>query len=357
MRRSIRVGTRSVARHTDMASWSPVGRLISIGIVVLLLAVSIGCGRGDEASDGNGSGANERQRTTGESSTSVDTTDAPTTSINGDDEDTTNELGSGAPTSSMPPDQSDQHAQPDPSTAAQPGSSAARVPVDAPSSGSAAGSVAGKLVVIDPGHNGNNWKHTSEINRQVDAGGFTKACNTTGTASGDLTETAFNLAVAQRLSALLSARGIKVVLTRSDNDGWGPCIDERGQIAARAGADLLVSIHADGSSAGNHGFHVISPTSIKGYTESIAAPSSVAAATIRDALVSNGFQPSTYIGKQGLIQRGDLGTLNRAEVPAIMIEAGNMKNSADLALLGSADGQQRLAAAIADGVQRFFQQR
>lgn len=216
------------------------------------------------------------------------------------------------------------------------------------------GTRTGMVVVIDPGHNGNNWRHTSEISRPVDAGGFSKSCNTTGTAAGNLIETAFNLAVAQRLKVILSSRGINVLLTRDNNDGWGLCIDERGQIAARAKADLLVSIHADGSSAGNHGFHVISPTPIEGYTGSTVGPSATAATAVRDALVANGFQPSTYVGRQGLIQRGDLGTLNRAKVPAIMIEAGNMKNSADLALLGSDEGQQRLAVAIANGVEHFL---
>src|SRR5436190_5071122 len=42
----------------------------------------------------------------------------------------------------------------------------------------------GRVVVLDPGHNGGNGSHPAEINRQVPAGrGKTKPCNTTGTAT------------------------------------------------------------------------------------------------------------------------------------------------------------------------------
>ena len=40
--------------------------------------------------------------------------------------------------------------------------------------------LAGMTVVLDPGHNRDNGQYPAEINRQVDAGGFPKACNTTG---------------------------------------------------------------------------------------------------------------------------------------------------------------------------------
>ena len=41
----------------------------------------------------------------------------------------------------------------------------------------------GVTIVLDPGHNGMNWAHPEEINRQVDIGTGTKACNTTGTST------------------------------------------------------------------------------------------------------------------------------------------------------------------------------
>src|SRR5437867_10679771 len=84
--------------------------------------------------------------------------------------------------------------------------------------------LAGKTIVIDPGHDGGNYAHPREINRLVDAGTLLKPCDTTGaeTVSG-YTEAAYNLDVALRLRAVLRAAGARVVLTRTTNSGWGPC--------------------------------------------------------------------------------------------------------------------------------------
>jgi N-acetylmuramoyl-L-alanine amidase len=207
------------------------------------------------------------------------------------------------------------------------------------------------VVVIDPGHNGANGSNPTEINRPVDAGGFQKACNTTGTSTdGGYSESRFNWEVAQLVRERLEDAGIRVVLTRDGDDGVGPCIDERGQIAARNGAAALVSIHADGAPAGASGFHVIHPGLRPGYTDATVEPSTALATALRDTLVAADFSPSSYVGSGGLDQRDDLGTLNRAEVPAVMLEAGNMRNPTDAAWITSDDGRRRLATAIADAL-------
>lgn len=223
----------------------------------------------------------------------------------------------------------------------------------APTTSGSSGSLAGTTIVVDPGHNGANGAHPAEIGRLVDAGGFSKACNTTGTASnaGD-TESAFNLAVGLELADRLRAMGATVVLTRSDDTGWGPCIDERGRVAAEAGADALVSIHADGADAAAHGFHVIRPGAVAGYTDGIVAPSAALATEVHDALVAAGMTPATYV-PDGMIERTDLGTLNQARVPAVMLEAGNMRHAGDAALLRSAEGRSTIAAALAAAVAAF----
>ncbi len=213
---------------------------------------------------------------------------------------------------------------------------------------------AGPLVVVDPGHNGANGAHPEVINRPVDAGGFQKACNTTGSATdGGVTESSVNWAIAQRLRDRLEAAGARVILTRDGDDGVGPCIDERGRTAAEHHADVLVSVHADGAPATAHGFHVIHPALRPGYTDATVGPSAQLAAKVRDALVAGHFTPAAYLGRDGLDERDDLGTLNRAGVPAVMVEAGNLRNDADAAMLTSPDGQSRLAAALADGVRAF----
>lgn len=184
--------------------------------------------------------------------------------------------------------------------------------------------LAGRVIVVDPGHNGANGEHPEEINRPVDAGGFEKACNTTGAATNaGISESSINWTVAQLVRDRLEDLGATVILTRTSDDGWGPCIDERGQTAARNRADLLLSVHADGAGSADHGFHVIHPGVVAGYTESSYEASVRLGQELRDSLERGGLVPSTYIGQDGLVERTDLGTLNRAEVPAAMVEAGN----------------------------------
>ncbi|HET8929846.1 MAG TPA: N-acetylmuramoyl-L-alanine amidase, partial [Acidimicrobiales bacterium] len=85
----------------------------------------------------------------------------------------------------------------------------------------------GKVVVIDPGHNGGNSSHPAEIGRQVPmAEGRTKECDTSGTQTNDgYPEHEFTFDVANRLAAALRARGAAVYLTRDDDSGVGPCVD------------------------------------------------------------------------------------------------------------------------------------
>ena len=251
----------------------------------------------------------------------------------------TSPIGTASTTSAAAPTSAPGTADPPPSTPRR-----AAVPPTVP---------AGTIVVLDPGHNGANGANPSSINRLVDAGGFQKACNTTGTAEGGLTESRYNWDLAQLVRNRLVLAGAQVLLTRQDDDGWGPCIDERGQLAATAGAAALVSLHADGAAASANGFHVIHPTSIPGYTEAIAAPATLLATVLRDALVETDFTPSTYVGGDGVVARGDLGTLNRAEVPAVMVEVGNMHNADDLAMMTSPAERERLADALATGIVRF----
>lgn len=206
-------------------------------------------------------------------------------------------------------------------------------------------------MVLDPGHNGGNASHSSQINAQVPAGrGRTKPCNTTGTATNaGYPEHEFTWDVAVRVRDLLTAKGVQVVMTRPDDTGVGPCVDKRAAIGNDSGAAAVVSIHADGSTnAGAHGFHVA--YSAPPLNEAQGEPSTRLATTLRDAMVAGGFVTSTYIGSAGLSPRDDLGGLNLSERPAVLVECGNMRNATEAAAFTSPDGRQSYAAAIAAGI-------
>lgn len=222
--------------------------------------------------------------------------------------------------------------------------------------------LSGKVVVLDPGHQLGNRHHGAEITRPVDAGGFDKDCNTTGTASSSgFPEATFTWRVALAARRILADLGARVLLTRDTNsdDAWGPCVDERGRIGnpGEPGptADVRVSIHADGVLAdGAEGFHVIRPGVLAGWNDDIERPSRRLATVLRDALVTAGFDPSTYRGERGIDVRSDLGTLNRSDVPAVMAELGNMRSDREAAVMASSAGQRRYARAVAAAVRSYL---
>ncbi len=226
------------------------------------------------------------------------------------------------------------------------------VPTDQP--------LAGRTILLDPGHNGGNAAHPEVINRKVDAGGFQKECDTTGTATNpapgraSYPESAFTLDVAQRTATLLRARGAKVVLTRTTDSGVGPCIDQRAAAGNRAQADAAVSVHADGGPPSGVGFHVIRPGPLPGRNDDVVGPSRSLSEAVHDALLTTGEPPSNYAGSQGFAERTDLGGLNLSTVPKVFVECGNMRNPADAARLTDPAFRQQLAVALADGLGTYL---
>jgi N-acetylmuramoyl-L-alanine amidase len=210
------------------------------------------------------------------------------------------------------------------------------------------------VVVLDPGHNGGNGAAPTAIRRQVpDGRGGEKACNTTGTATdAGYPEHAFTFDVATRAAQRLEAAGVRVVLTRQDDDGVGPCVDERGRAGEAAGAAAVVSIHADGAAASASGFHVAYSDPPLNPVQ--AGPARELATALRDAMRRGGFPDSDYIGREGLSARADLAGLNHATRPTALVECANMRNPDEAALVSSPEGRERYAAAITDGVLAYF---
>lgn len=211
------------------------------------------------------------------------------------------------------------------------------------------------MIVVDPGHNGGNGSHLTRINRPVNAGGFTKPCNTTGTqTNAGYPEHAFTFSVATHVASLLRKRGARVVLTRRNDHGVGPCVNKRGLVAVHHHADLLLSIHGDGAAASARGFTVLRPARRPHYTAFTYRSSRRLARDVAKAMARHGFERSTYLGTHGIERRSDLGTLNRADTPAVMVECGNMRNRADARMMSRPSGRARIARALVAGVTAFI---
>ncbi|MFE3635144.1 N-acetylmuramoyl-L-alanine amidase [Streptomyces sp. NPDC059168] len=225
----------------------------------------------------------------------------------------------------------------------------------------ASGTLKGKVVVIDPGHNPGNLRHPTEINRQVDIGTNRKECDTTGTSTNSgYPEARFTLDVAHRLRTLLERQGATVKLTHDgDSPPWGPCVDERARIGNTARADAAVSIHADGSAQGNRGFHVILPASVHAGgadTRPVVGPSEDLGTRIAGRYLRlTGEPPANYVGDgTGLVTRKDLGGLNLSTVPKVFIECGNMRDTKDASLLTNGAWRQKAAQGISEGIVSFL---
>ncbi|MBV8085564.1 MAG: N-acetylmuramoyl-L-alanine amidase, partial [Chloroflexi bacterium] len=200
----------------------------------------------------------------------------------------------------------------------------------------AASSIAGKTIVIDPGHGGR------------DPGGVAN-----GFREKDIT-----LAIGMDLNPMLAAQGAKVVMTRTTDAALGATTDDdlqaRVATAQSAHANAFVSIHAnidaDPGIAGLTDFYGPACGFYSGVTESATdvGRSYSLATAVRKAVVAG----------TGENDRGSIGeafwVLGNPGIPAILVETGFLSNPAEASKLATPAYQQQVARSIAQGITDFF---
>jgi N-acetylmuramoyl-L-alanine amidase len=252
-----------------------------------------------------------------------------------------------------------QQSRPSPHTAASPHSAASSHAAASPNSAASPHTVglplSGKVVGIDPGHNGKNFTNPAFLNAPVWNGREWEGCDTTGTETDSgYTEALFNFRVAEFLRAELIRDGASVVMTRTSNDGLGPCVNRRSRIIDDARADVAIDIHADGGPPEGRGFSVLEPVA-DGTNDAVIASSSRFGKVLRSAFKESTAMPvSNYYGADGIVPRNDLAGLNLTNVPKVLLECGNMRNAADAELLTTTEFQQSAARAIATAIHGFL---
>ncbi|MDP4690941.1 MAG: N-acetylmuramoyl-L-alanine amidase [Candidatus Nanopelagicales bacterium] len=212
----------------------------------------------------------------------------------------------------------------------------------------------GVIIALDPGHQlGNsNPRFASQLAKTKFNGLRIKGCNTTGTATNSgFPEATFNWRVTSYLENRLRALGATVRKTRSTNsyNAWGPCVWDRGRFGAQVDADLLLSIHADGAVSTGSGFYIMVPASIPGWTDDIAKSSGRMGQRFIQGMANAGAPRSTYIRDQTLVTQ-DISTLNFSDVPAILVELGNMRHPGDASRMTSREGQKQYADWVLAGI-------
>ena len=216
----------------------------------------------------------------------------------------------------------------------------------------------GKIVGVDPGHNGLNYTDPAYIDHQIWNGREYENCNTTGTETDSgYTEAQYNWNVASYLAADLQAEGAKVVLTRHSNDGIGPCVNTRAAIMNRAHADVAIAIHADGFLPSGRGFAILEPVA-DGINNKVIGPSEVFGRLLRARFLAvTGMPISTYDGVDGIQPRSNLAGPNLTTVPYVLIECGNMHNATDATLLVSTRFQRLAAKAMTQAIAQYLTRR
>lgn len=215
--------------------------------------------------------------------------------------------------------------------------------------------LAGKIVGIDPGHNGGNFSHPADMAKQIWNGRAMEDCDTTGTqTNAGYTEARFNFRVARFLREDLRRAGARVVMTRHTNTGVGPCVDQRSRILNHGHAQVSIDIHGDGGPPGGRGFAILLPVP-DGPNNHVIGSSARFGRDLKRAFLAGTRMPvSNYDGVAGFQPRDDLAGLNLTTMPKVLIEVGNMRNATDAAMMTSPAFQRRAARAMTAAIITFL---
>jgi N-acetylmuramoyl-L-alanine amidase len=193
--------------------------------------------------------------------------------------------------------------------------------------------MAGKLVVIDPGH-----------------GGFDR-----GSTNGVLDEASVVDDIANRVEGRLAAAGALAYRTRGGEAAQGlgsldlldrvPSDAERGAFANAAEADLLVSVHVDGHQ--NPQCRGVST-----YYYGTANDRSLVGARLAELIQQEILCRTDLLDCRSHPKTWEL--LRRTRMPAVRIELGYLTNPGDAARLGRPEFRDELAEAIVVAIQRLF---
>lgn len=220
--------------------------------------------------------------------------------------------------------------------------------------------LAGKVILIDPGHNIHNYEYPNQVNAPVAYGppGATKPCDTTGTSTDNgYSEAEYNLTVGLQVVSILRHWGANVTMTPVNKVPWGPCITQRAALGNDLHANAAVSIHADGAPASAHGFYVIVPDAtipnVALTAGMIANDDNLGAAMLRGFHAVTGMPVSNEYST-GYLRSNDYGGTDLSHVPKIFIETGNMRNAGDAALMETPSWRAKAALGIATGIRDYL---
>lgn len=183
-------------------------------------------------------------------------------------------------------------------------------------------SLAGKVVVLDPGHGGADR----------------------GATGHGLQEAALVEDLAARLEGRLAAVGVRALLTRGHDTS--PADGDRAQFANDAGADLVLSLHVDrGTSPAGHGIASYHFGTGTGATSTVGEK--LASLVQREVVARTDLLDCRVHAKTWTM-------LRLTRMPAVRVEVGHLANPGDAARLADSGFRDIVAEGILIGVQRLY---
>lgn len=198
------------------------------------------------------------------------------------------------------------------------------------------GSLAGKSIVIDPGHGGS----------------ATGAVGLDGSFEKDA-----NFAIAKRVRDLLLEAGVCAVLTRDNDSSLDAAqkadLEKRAVCAARHSADAFLSIHGNSVSGPR------CPTGLESYYHGYDMNGKALAYCVHSEIVGAGLLPDLRVRSDFMLYQTGLGVLRTASerfsIPAALIEVGYVRHPGDLAKREDPAFQQKVAEAVVRGFKEYFE--
>lgn len=208
----------------------------------------------------------------------------------------------------------------------------------------------GKKIAIDPGHQGPNVD-MSDPEPMGPGSQEMKAKASSGTQGRytNVPEYELTLNLSRQLQEELQTRGYETVLTREDHD-TAISNRERALMAADAGADIYVRIHANGSEDPTaNGAMTMAPSAQNPFVGELH-PKSYALGTC----VINAYCQACGMENDGVQLSDQMTGINWSKVPVIILEMGYMTNEKDDVNMQNPDYQKNMVKGIADGIDQYF---